>query len=90
MKGYTTTGVVHHVAFFVHRNGERWIMVYVNGNKISITDNLSLYDYLVREGYKNSFVAVECNGFIVPKTQYKEKILIDGDVIEVVSFVGGG
>lgn len=49
-------------------------MIYVNGNQISNTDNLCLYDYLVGEGYKISFVAVECNGFIVPKTQYKEKI----------------
>ncbi|EPY6471663.1 sulfur carrier protein ThiS [Clostridium sporogenes] len=65
-------------------------MVYVNGNQISNADNLCLYDYLVCEGYKISFVAVECNGSIVPKTQYKEKILTDGDVIEVVSFVGGG
>ncbi|EDU36649.1 MULTISPECIES: sulfur carrier protein ThiS [Clostridium] len=65
-------------------------MVYVNGNSISNADNLFLYDYLVREDYKISFVAVECNGYIVPKTQYKEKILTDGDVIEVVSFVGGG
>lgn len=65
-------------------------MIYVNGNKIGNVDNLSLLDYLVREGYTISFVAVECNGSIIPKTQYKEKILIDGDVIEVVSFVGGG
>jgi sulfur carrier protein len=65
-------------------------MIYVNGNKISNADNLSLSDCLVREGYKISFVAVECNGSIIPKTQYKEKILADGDVIEVVSFVGGG
>ena len=65
-------------------------MITVNGNKISNTDNLSLYYYLVREGYTISLVAVECNGSIVPKTQYEEKILTDGDVIEVVSFVGGG
>jgi len=65
-------------------------MIYVNGNKISNTDNLNLYDYLVREGYTISLVAVESNGSIVPKTQYEEKILADGDVIEVVSFVGGG
>jgi len=65
-------------------------MIYVNGNEISNVDNLSLSDYLVREGYTISFVAVECNDSIVPKTQYEEKILIDGDVIEVVSFVGGG
>lgn len=65
-------------------------MITVNGNKIGNADNLSLYDYLAREGYKISFVAVEYNGSIVPKTQYEEKILTHGDVIEVVSFVGGG
>lgn len=65
-------------------------MIYVNGNQVSNADNMSLSDYLVREGYTISLVAVECNGSIVPKTQYKEKILSDGNVIEVVSFVGGG
>ena len=65
-------------------------MIYVNGNEISNADNLRLSDYLRQEGYTISFVAVECNGSIVPKTQYEEKILIDGDIIEVVSFVGGG
>ena len=65
-------------------------MITVNGNIISNADDLSLYDYLVREGYTISLVAVECNGSIIPKTQYEEKILTDGDVIEVVSFVGGG
>lgn len=65
-------------------------MITVNGNEISNVDDLSLSDYLTREGYKISFVAVECNGYIVPKTQYEEKILTNGDVIEVVSFVGGG
>ncbi|MGV8980573.1 sulfur carrier protein ThiS [Clostridium sp.] len=65
-------------------------MIHVNGNEIRNVDNLRLSDYLMREGYTISFVAVECNGFIVPKTQYEAKILTDGDVIEVVSFVGGG
>lgn len=65
-------------------------MIYVNGNKISNSDNLTLFDYLTSAGYKISLVAVECNGSIIPKAQYEEKILTDGDVIEVVSFVGGG
>jgi sulfur carrier protein len=65
-------------------------MIYINGNKISDADNLSLSNYLIREGYKISLVAVECNGAIIPKAKYEEKILADGDVIEVVSFVGGG
>ena len=65
-------------------------MIYVNGNEIINENNLSLSDYLVREGYTISCVAVECNDFIVPRSQYDEKILIDGDIIEVLNFVGGG
>ena len=34
--------------------------------------------------------AVERNGDIVPKAQYDETVLKDGDSVEVVSFVGGG
>ena len=33
---------------------------------------------------------MERNGEIVPKAAYGETILQDGDVIEVVNFVGGG
>ena len=65
-------------------------MIYINGNEISDANNMRLSDYLVREGYIIPCVAVECNDNIVPKTQYDEKILTDGDVIEVVSFMGGG
>ena len=35
-------------------------------------------------------IAVERNGEIIPKTSYQDIILQDGDVLEVVSFVGGG
>ena len=33
---------------------------------------------------------VKINGDIVPKAQYSETVLKDGDSVEVVSFVGGG
>jgi len=38
-------------------------MIYVNGNEICNADNLRLSDYLVREGYTISFVAVESNNY---------------------------
>ncbi|MDU1401151.1 MAG: sulfur carrier protein ThiS [Clostridium sp.] len=72
-------------------------MITINGNKIVDADNLKLSDFLKREGYNFSMIAVECNGSIVPKTSYEEKLLEDeeklledGDSLEVVSFVGGG
>lgn len=65
-------------------------MVTVNGQMIDYADGLSLASYLVREGYILTGIAVEVNGEIVLKAKYDEKILSDGDVIEIVQFVGGG
>ncbi|MGG7145493.1 sulfur carrier protein ThiS [Clostridium butyricum] len=65
-------------------------MITVNGNKIVDADNIKLSDFLKRKGYNFSMIAVEYNGSIVPKTAYEEKLLEDGDSLEVVSFVGGG
>jgi len=35
-------------------------------------------------------LAIECNGEIVPRSQFSEKQLIDGDKLEIVGAVGGG
>ena len=50
----------------------------------------TLADYLATTDYDPTRIAVERNGDIVPKAQYGETTLADGDVVEVVSFVGGG
>ena len=34
--------------------------------------------------------AVELNEEILPKAEYAETVLKDGDVLEIVNFVGGG
>ena len=50
----------------------------------------SISAYLADSGYDLRRVAVERNGEIVPKAQYSETVLQEGDTVEVVSFVGGG
>ena len=35
-------------------------------------------------------VAIECNGEIVPRSLYGEMLLNEGDILEVVTFIGGG
>lgn len=65
-------------------------MITVNGRMVDDAEGLSLAAYLVREGYRLSRVAVECNGKIIPRAKYEEKILAKGDVVEIVHFVGGG
>ncbi|MBR5430609.1 MAG: sulfur carrier protein ThiS [Firmicutes bacterium] len=50
----------------------------------------TLAEYLAGSEFDCRRVAVERNGVIVPKSAYADTVLADGDVIEVVSFVGGG
>ena len=35
-------------------------------------------------------LAIECNGEIVPRSQFSDKQLADGDKLEIVGAVGGG
>ena len=64
-------------------------MVKVNGEPKDIAGK-TLAEYLATTNYDVKRIAVERNGDIVPKAQYGETVLQDGDSIEIVSFVGGG
>lgn len=65
-------------------------MVKVNGESIGNITEKSIAEYLSENGYDLKRVAVELNGDILPKSQYENTLLQDGDSIEIVSFVGGG
>lgn len=64
-------------------------MLKINGEVISAAGQ-TLAAYLAAAGYDPKRVAVELNGDIVPRAQYGECVLRDGDNLEIVSFVGGG
>jgi sulfur carrier protein len=50
----------------------------------------TIAEYLATTSYDMKRIATELNGDIVPKANYADTVLKDGDVIEIVSFVGGG
>ena len=64
-------------------------MVRINGENFEIAGK-TVAEYLATTDYDPKRIAVERNGDIVPKSQYSETVLKDGDSVEVVSFVGGG
>ena len=64
-------------------------MIKVNGEPKDIAGK-TIAEYLATTNYDVKRIAVERNGDIVPKAQYGETVLQDGDSIEIVSFVGGG
>jgi len=59
-------------------------MICLNGNQVSDCEGLSLEDFIANK------IAVEINGEIIPKKDYETVQIKENDVIEVVSFVGGG
>lgn len=62
----------------------------LNGLSRNVEENVTLKELLEQEGYRMERIAVEKNGEIIPKSRYAEILLHSGDVIEVVSFAGGG
>lgn len=64
-------------------------MVKINGEEQNVSGK-TVAEYLETTEYNPKRIAVERNGWIVPKAKYGETVLQDGDKIEVVNFVGGG
>lgn len=64
-------------------------MVKINGEELNIAGK-TIGEYIANTNYDPKRIAVERNGDIVPKAQYGETVLKDGDSVEVVNFVGGG
>ncbi|WP_295093220.1 sulfur carrier protein ThiS [Ruminococcus sp.] len=64
-------------------------MVKINGELLD-KNGKSISDVLNEMGISVQRVAVELNEEIVPKANYNDTILNDGDIVEVVRFVGGG
>ena len=64
--------------------------IQLNGKKVVIKTNCSLFDLLKKYKLSNKKVAIEHNGSIIPKGSFKKKYLKNDDKVEIVHFIGGG
>ncbi len=62
----------------------------VNGKEVVIKNVQTIYEYLKDNNYNLQRVVIELNGEIVSKEKYNTINLKDTDVMEVLTFVGGG
>jgi sulfur carrier protein len=62
----------------------------VNGENRRATAGLSLEQLLVELGYEPRLVVVEFNGRILPRDRWASQPVVESDVVEVVTIVGGG
>ena len=64
-------------------------MVKINGTDKQAA-GLSIDYWLTQAGYEQRMIAVEYNGEIIARENYPQVVLHDGDVVEIVCFMGGG
>jgi thiamine biosynthesis protein ThiS len=62
----------------------------VNGERLDLPDGSRLVDVLEARGVDVRRIVLERNREIVPRARHSEVVVADGDVFEVVHFVGGG
>ena len=66
------------------------IKLSLNGEATSLPETSTLSALLEQQGYQTQKIAVAINGAFVPRSQYAETTVNDGDEIEVIQAVGGG
>jgi len=62
----------------------------LNGAQQTLDRPLSVAALLEANGYAGRMVAVEINREIVPRSLHAQRLLQDGDHIEIVQAMGGG
>ena len=64
--------------------------IQLNGKKIIIKGNFSIFDLLKKYKLSSKKVAIEHNGSIINKENFKKRYLKNDDRVEIVHFIGGG
>ncbi len=64
--------------------------VRVNGNETECVAGMGLLELFMQLGMNPKLVAIEYNGEILHRQFWVDKLIVDGDILEVVTIVGGG
>jgi len=66
------------------------MQVTLNGEPRQLRDGVTVADLVVELGLRARRIAVEINLDILARDDYERRALRDGDVVEIVHFIGGG
>jgi len=66
------------------------VRLHVNGRPVELPEPATVTTLLRHLNTEDSRVAIERNCEVVPRREWAECRLSDGDRIEIVTFVGGG
>ena len=62
----------------------------VNGASREVPDGITVGELVAHLGFNAGPVAVERNREVVPRAEHASAVLREGDIVEIVHFVGGG
>ena len=66
------------------------VAIQVNGERRQCAAGLHLEQVLEALGFRPRLVVVEFNGEILPRQRWPQQPVVESDVLEVVTIVGGG
>lgn len=66
------------------------ITVSINGKPHQFDFPVTVTELTERLGFSGKRIAIECNGEIIPRSQFPSRQLANGDRLEIVVAVGGG
>ena len=66
------------------------ITITINGERRELPQSLVFTELVDTLGLRGKRIAVERNGEIVPRSQFANARVADGDTLEIVVAVGGG
>ena len=72
------------------RSNDSNILIIINGDEKFIPEDISILGLLDIYKINKDRVVIELNKNIVSKSDYKKIILRNKDLLEIVTFVGGG
>jgi sulfur carrier protein len=66
------------------------VQLTVNGKAREVASGITVRELILELGLDGGPVAVERNLEVVPRAEHARAVLAEGDVVEIVHFVGGG
>ncbi|MDQ0190318.1 sulfur carrier protein ThiS [Alicyclobacillus cycloheptanicus] len=64
--------------------------IWVNGKERTVSEHITVAELITELELTHERIAVEHNRTILSRTEFSTVTLQDGDVLEIVRFVGGG
>ena len=66
------------------------MQIQLNGENFVLEEDMNINDFLKKLTIDKNKVAIELNKNVVPKNSYSNTVITNKDVVEIVTFIGGG